>query len=134
MAVHQKVGGTWKVATVYQNVLGTWKQCNVWKNISGVWQNLSTFFTPDGGNASVSGAYLAQVTLTCSVAAVWTYTGGAGGSANVASGGTSTSITFTATTGPPGAAPPNNVAWAVTGTAGAIVRNFTVNANANGDL
>jgi hypothetical protein len=61
-------------------------------------------FSPDGGTSSGSRVTLsdyraagtASVTITCSQTATWTYTrvSGTAGSANVASGGTGTTITF----------------------------------------
>lgn len=130
MAVWQNIAGTWKQGTVWQNVFGTWKQCNVWQNIAGTWRNLSTFFTPDGGDQVNEQNGYASVTLSCSTPATWTYTqtsGGTGTNVNLASGGTSTSITFSASAttkvGRQGR-------WSVTGSSNGVVRNFTVTCTA----
>lgn len=111
-----KHSGTWKPALkVFVKSAGTWVQ--VWSP-SGP----AATFTPDGGTYLVDVAFgPASYTLTCSVPAVWTFTKiGPGGSESVASGGTSTSITFTVT------ASDRSVQWNVTGVASGVTKNFNV--------
>jgi uncharacterized membrane protein len=79
----------------------------------------------------------ATATLTCTTPAVWTYSitsGGTVASVNVASGASASSITFTQShTG----TIPNRVGysttWSVSGSAGGIIRNYTVSLTTTGD-
>lgn len=87
-------------------------------------------FSPDGGNVAGSAVGSATATVTCNLPAVWTYTGGGtGGSVDVASGGTATSITFTVVA--PGA-PDVTRTWSLTGVSNGVTRNFSVSVTAFG--
>ncbi|MBV9842042.1 MAG: hypothetical protein JOY99_11050 [Sphingomonadaceae bacterium] len=55
-------------------------------------------FTPSGGSVSSSSAYAASYTLSCSVAAIWTFSLPSGVTASIASGASATSVTFTSYT------------------------------------
>lgn len=126
MAFYRNIAGTWKVSTPYRNIAGTWKPGTLWRNIAGTWKAISALFTPDGGTVfdDQPRPGPATATLMCAVPAVWTYgTLGSGVSANVANGGTASSITFSFTLG----AGAGSRSFAATGVAAGITRNFTVN-------
>jgi len=136
MATFRNIAGTWKSGVWWRNIAGTWKRTNTWRRIGTVWKNLSVVFTPDGGNQYYSSQDFASGTLYCSVPAVWTYsfTAGNGGSVNLASGATSTSITFSnSATGPTGNRQSRSATWAVSATANGITQNWTVTVEAFGD-
>lgn len=90
-------------------------------------------FSPAGGTSSGSpmalsdwrsGGGTAQVTITCSQAAVWTYSrSGTYGSANVASGGSATSITFSLSNS---GYTVRESTWTVSGTVGGTTRYWVV--------
>jgi len=135
MATWQNIGGTWRAGNWWQNVAGIWKRCNTWQNIAGTWRNLSVQFSPDGGDQYSSGLDYAEVALTCSEPAVWTYSGGGlGTSVNTTSGSTTSRIVFSArTAGSPGNRQPRSGSWNVTGRANGVERTFTVTVEAQGD-
>jgi len=87
-------------------------------------------FTPDGGNVSTAATGSASAIVTCNQPAVWTYTGGgSGGTVSIASGATSTSITFTVVaTGIPDV----TRTWSLTGVSNGVTRNFSVSVTAYG--
>ena len=94
----------------------------------------SVTFTPDGGTYDVNQLGPAEFTLTCSQAAVWTYSGtgsATGNSVTLPSGGSGTSITFTLQ--PPGISGVRSRTWTVTGTAAGVTRNFTIFLTAEAD-
>jgi Tfp pilus assembly protein FimT len=86
---------------------------------------LAAIFTPTGGNTAGTQVQLtgnggpnASVTISCNQPAVWryTYTSGSNASADISSGATATSITFSS----------------YNGTTNPVVDNFTCNATAAG--
>lgn len=88
-------------------------------------------FSPDGGTSAGSpvaadnvGATSASRTLSCTSPAVWTFTrdGDTSGTASIASGNTSTSITFNLST----SFSNKTTTWTVSATAGGITRYWTV--------
>lgn len=94
-------------------------------------------FSPDGGLSAGSPAALgdlstypgtALVTISCNQAAVWTWTrsGSTEGGASIASGGTSTSITFTL---PSSNSVFRTTTYTVSATAAGITRYWTVTLN-----
>lgn len=137
MATWQNIAGTWKSGNWWVNVGGVWRQVNVWQNVLGTWKNLSTQFTPDGGNVFSEDIYNTSAQLTCNVPATWTYSTqpGSGGSVNLASGDTATSIIFycSAGGGSIGNRPTRSRTWNVTGVANGVTRNFVVQLIADGD-
>lgn len=91
-------------------------------------------FSPNGGtssgspvalSASASGANTASVTITCTQAAVWTWSrgGSPNGTASVASGGSANSITFSLANS---TTVPRATTFTVSATAGGITRYWTV--------
>jgi|LakMenEpi03Aug12_release.lakeMendotaPanAssembly.Ray.scaffolds.fasta_scaffold315969_4 hypothetical protein len=89
-------------------------------------------FSPDGGTSSGSRVTLsdyrafgtASVTVTCTQSATWTHTrvSGSFGSANVASGGTGTTITFSMAKG----ASYRYSEWTLNATSGSTTRYYTI--------
>lgn len=89
-------------------------------------------FSPDGGTTSGTRVVLddigylnASITINCTVSAVWTWTEVGSGIASVASGGSSTSITFQVSTTFGGGFGVSE--FTVEATAGGITRYWTVN-------
>lgn len=95
-------------------------------------------FTPNGSTSSGArtalsssgGAGAASVTVTCTASATWTYvrTSGSFGSANVASGGSATSITFNMVNG----AGARFSSWTLDATSGSNTRYWTVSLDTDG--
>jgi hypothetical protein len=79
-------------------------------------------FSPDGGSLADYG----WITLSCSVPALWSYTGGTGGTASLGPGSMGNSISFTANDVKAGIG--RAVTWNVTGMAGIITRTFSITA------
>lgn len=95
-------------------------------------------FSPDGGTISEgsNGGDPAVATITCSTTAVWSWGLSGNGSASISSGGSATSVNFFCyPTNPSNVEDPfgyNACTFTVTGVAGGVTRNFTVNLVANG--
>lgn len=92
-------------------------------------------FDPDGGATSGSrvtlsdsgGTFRADVVVTCTQPAVWTYVKGTSipanaGAVNVSNGGTATSIRFTLVAGPQ----PREVDWTLDATSGSVTRYWNI--------
>lgn len=86
-------------------------------------------FNPAGGESaataeelSAGGTDYADITITCSQNAVWTYTGIGAGNVSIVSGGTSTIITFSLST----TFNPRNASWTVSATSGGITRYWNI--------
>lgn len=86
-------------------------------------------FTPNGGEVDGFGTTSAQATIQCNMAAVWTYGNLGGATANVSSGNSAPSITFTLSNA--GAAE-RDANFNVTGVAGGETVNFQVSLSATG--
>lgn len=99
-------------------------------SLSSFYGKSNVTFTPAGGetvetrvSTGSAGAYSATKTISCSQSATWTYTrSGSFGSADVASGGSSTTITFSLST----AGTNRYTTWSVSATAGGITRYWLV--------
>lgn len=85
----------------------------------------NTAFTPDGGTVTRSNNAPVSATLSCTTAAVWTFSLPSGMTANIASGASATSVTFTVAGGG------QSLSVSVQGVSNGITRNFTVNINTN---
>jgi len=107
-------------------------------SLSSLYGKSNVTFTPAGGPSSGAAVSLsdqrttgATITISCSQPATWTHarTGSSAGAASVASGGTTSSITFTLN---------NNTTlqrmsnWTVSGSAGGVVQYWTVQLVAEG--
>lgn len=131
MPIWQKVSTVWKVVTLGHNVSSVWKTPTVWHKVGVAWKTISQLFSPLSGSY---GAYAlddtASYTINCAITATWTWSrsGSTAGFASIASGGTSTTITFSIT--PPAVTGSRVSTFTVSGTAGAITENYTITVEA----
>ena len=110
----------------------------VWNGSSWIEFFSPVTFTPAGGTSvgspvtlSDSGQFSATVVISCSESATWTYSGGASGSsADIASGGSGTTITFSMSDLGGG---PQSASYDVSATASGTTRYWTVTLDTSGD-
>lgn len=107
-------------------------------SLSNLYGKSNVSFTPDGGVSAGTAVALederstgSTITISCSEPATWTHsrTGGVAGAANVASGGTASSIRFTLNNS---TFVPRTSQWTVSGTAGGVTRHWLVTLTAEG--
>lgn len=99
-------------------------------SISTFYGKSNVTFTPDGGAVSdYEYGATAQVTLTCNVPAVWTFTLAGLATASISSGASASSVTFSLAAGSPGS---NRVAaFDVTGVSDGVSRTFNISLEAD---
>lgn len=108
-------------------------------SLSNLYGKSNVSFSPAGANSApgttlgsyASGGNDASVTITCTQTATWTWnrTGDPDGYANISSGGTGTTITFTL---PNYGFSPLYTSFSVTGSASGTTKYWTVNLQNNG--
>lgn len=126
-------GGTWRAASPYVNDGGTWKEVQeLWVNDGGTWKRVfvALSFNPAPGNYSSSGTGHASLTINASKAVIWNWTQSGFGSVSIASGGSSTSITFEVSESPQQQTQQGS--WNVSVTHGGSTHNWTISLTAEG--
>lgn len=108
-------------------------------SLSNFYGKSNVTFTPDGGTSSGSPYVIAisdtgycEVTISCNQTAVWNWvkSGSSAGIANVANGGSATSITFSISAG----SVSRSASFSVNGVANGVTRYYTVNITAEAEF